>query len=50
MKDGDFGDWTDIIRDEHRQFLLDDVFSRGDEYSTYSSEAIEELLTRICVK
>ena len=47
MKDGDFGDWTDIIRDEHRQFLLDDVFSRVDEYSTYSSEAIEELLTRI---
>ena len=47
MKDGDFGDWTDIIRDEHRQFLLDDVFSRADEYSTYSSEAIEELLTRI---
>lgn len=47
MRDSDFGDWTDIIRDEHRQFLLDDVFSRVDEYSTYSSEAIEELLTRI---
>ena len=47
MTDSDFGDWTDIIKDEHRQFLLDDVFSRVDEYSTYSSEAIEELLTRI---
>jgi len=47
MKDGDFGDWTDIIRDEHRGFLLDDMFSRNKEYSTYSSEAIEELFGRI---
>lgn len=47
MKDGDFGDWTDIIRDEHRDFLLNDLFSRNKEYSTYSSEAIEELFGRI---
>lgn len=46
MKDGDFGDWTDIIRDEHRDFLLDDIFSRNNEYTTYSSEAIEELFGR----
>ena len=47
MRDSDFGDWTDIIRDEHRDFLLDDIFSRNNEYGTYSSEAIEELFTRI---
>ena len=47
MSDSDFGDWTDIIRDEHRDFLLNDAFSRNKEYSTYSSEAIEELFGRI---
>ena len=47
MKDNNFGDWTDIIRDEHRDFLLDDVFSRNNEYGKYSNEAIEELFTRI---
>lgn len=47
MRDSDFGDWTDIIRDEHKQFLLDDVFSRTNEYGKYSNEAIEELFTRI---
>ena len=46
MSDSDFGDWTDIIRDEHRDFLLDDILSRNNEYSTYSSEAIEELFGR----
>ena len=46
MSDSDFGDWTDIIRDEHRDFLLDDIFSRNNEYSMYSSEAIEELFGR----
>ena len=47
MRDSDFGNWTDIIRDEHRDFLLDDVFSRTNEYGKYSNEAIEERFARI---
>ena len=46
MKDNDFGDWVDIIREEHKQFLLDDVFSRNNEYSKYHNEAIEEIFNR----
>ena len=47
MNNNHFGDWVDIIREEDKQFLLRDVFTRNNEYSKYSNEAIEEIFSRV---
>lgn len=46
MDNSDFGNWTEIVREKDREFLLDDLFSRNSEVSKYSNEAVEELISR----
>jgi hypothetical protein len=46
MDNSDFGNWTEIVREKDRESLLGDYFSRNNETSKYSNEAIEELLNR----
>ena len=47
MEESDFGSWVDIIREEDRQFLLQDDYSVYDEKSKYANEALDELLSRL---
>jgi hypothetical protein len=46
MQNSDFGNWTDIIREQDREFLYDDYFSRTKETRKYSNEAFGELFYR----
>ena len=47
MEESDFGSWVDLIREEDRQFLLQDDYSVYDEKSKYANEALDELLSRL---
>ena len=47
MENSDFGNWTELVREQDMEFLYDDYFSRNNEISKYSNEAIEELFKRV---
>lgn len=47
MDTADFGNWTDLIREEDKQFLYMDDMSQSKERSKFTNEAVEEVLRRL---